>query len=91
MLTINIALSAKDDFEGGGTYIEGLQLGSPVVVDRGVALCHAGGAMHAGTGIRNTNLRIECTFSLSTKPNLPRETVEYPNFPDLGRLVIQPS
>ena len=54
LLTINIALSPKDGFVGGGTYIEGLEASgrsTPIVVDRGVALCHSSGACHAGVGI----------------------------------------
>lgn len=54
LLTINIALSPKDGFVGGGTYIEGLEASgrsTTIVVDRGVALCHSSGACHAGVGI----------------------------------------
>jgi tetratricopeptide (TPR) repeat protein len=53
-VTINIALSPREGFVGGGTYIEGLEdsgRGTPLVVDRGVALCHSSGACHAGVGI----------------------------------------
>ena len=54
LLTINIALSPREGFVGGGTYIEGLEASgrsTPLVVDQGVALCHSSGACHAGVGI----------------------------------------
>jgi len=53
LVTLNIALSSPDDFEGGGTYIEGLENhnGLPLCIDRGKVLCHSSGIMHAGTAI----------------------------------------
>lgn len=53
LLTLNIALSSPDDFENGGTYVEGLQNhdGLPLRIDQGKLLCHASGVQHAGTAI----------------------------------------
>lgn len=53
LVTLNIALSSPDDFEGGGTYIEGLENhnGLPLCIGRGKVLCHSSGIMHAGTAI----------------------------------------
>jgi len=53
LLTLNIALSSPHDFEGGGTYIEGLEdhNGLPLCIERGNVLCHSSGIMHAGTSI----------------------------------------
>jgi len=53
LLTLNIALSSPDNFTGGGTYVEGLEnhSGLPLCIERGKALCHSSGIMHAGTAI----------------------------------------
>mmetsp|Transcript_34471 Transcript_34471/g.75444 ORF Transcript_34471/g.75444 Transcript_34471/m.75444 type:complete len:496 (-) Transcript_34471:137-1624(-) len=53
LVTLNIALSPKDGFTDGGTYVEGLESGMPLLVDQGVALCHSSGVMHAGNGIQS--------------------------------------
>eukprot|EP00536_Pseudo-nitzschia_multiseries_P001065 jgi/Psemu1/180020/e_gw1.13.89.1 len=49
LLTLNVALSPLDDYDGGGTYIEALD--EILKIDQGQLLCHAGGAMHAGNAI----------------------------------------
>ena len=55
LLTINVALSKLDDWNGsarnsgGGTYFEVLD--ETIKIDRGHLVCHAGGTMHAGVGI----------------------------------------
>ena len=53
LLTLNIALSSPKEFQGGGTYIEGLEdhSGLPLCIERGKVLCHSSGIMHAGTSI----------------------------------------
>jgi len=53
LLTLNIPLSSPQEFQGGGTYIEGLENhnGLPLCIDKGNVLCHSSGIMHAGTGI----------------------------------------
>ncbi len=61
LLTLNIPLSSPQDFVGGGTYVEGLlesdddskdrHNGLPLRMEKGKALCHSSGIMHAGTSI----------------------------------------
>lgn len=53
LLTLNIALSSPHEFDGGGTYVEGLENhnGLPLRIERGKLLCHSSGIMHAGTAI----------------------------------------
>lgn len=53
LLTLNIPLSAPEEFSGGGTYVEPLGDGfaAPLRIDQGKALCHLSGVRHAGTAI----------------------------------------
>lgn len=74
LLTINIALSSPDnDYEGGGTYIEGLVqnkhstscLLSPLRVEKGKLLCHSSGIMHAGNAITSGERWVMVLFIIS--------------------------
>jgi len=46
VLSFNIALNERTDYEGGGTWFEGL--GKSLAIDRGHMLCHASGLLHGG-------------------------------------------
>ena len=71
LLTLNIALSARDDYDGGGTYIEALD--EVLSIDRGHLLCHAGSAMHAGNAISRGERWVFVLFLLSeSRPQLSR-------------------
>ena len=63
LLTINVALSSLDDYTGGGTYFEALD--ETLKIDRGHLLCHAGGTMHAGVGIRSGQRWVLVLFVLA--------------------------
>lgn len=67
LLTLNIALSSPEDFEGGGTYIEGLENsdGLPLLISKGKALCHSSSIMHAGNGISNGERWVLVLFVIS--------------------------
>lgn len=49
VLSLNIALSPIENYEGGGTYFQGID--SILKQEQGHVMCHSGGAMHAGNGI----------------------------------------
>jgi hypothetical protein len=63
IVSLNIALeSPKSNYQGGGTYFEGIDIDmegsmdqgplTPTLqIDRGHVMCHTSGAMHAGKGI----------------------------------------
>ena len=71
LLTLNIALSSLDDFDGGGTYVEALD--TTLKIERGHLLCHAGGAMHAGVGISRGERWVLVLFVLATnEPQMAR-------------------
>ncbi|VEU33667.1 unnamed protein product [Pseudo-nitzschia multistriata] len=71
LLTINVALSALDDYEGGGTYIEALD--EVLTIDQGHLLCHAGSAMHAGNAISKGERWVFVLFLLGEQhPQLAR-------------------
>ena len=46
MLSFNIALNDRFEYEGGGTWFEGL--GQNLPIDKGHVCCHASGVMHGG-------------------------------------------
>jgi hypothetical protein len=70
-LTLNCALSARGDFEGGGTYIEALD--DTLQIDKGHLLCHAGSAMHAGNAITRGERWVFVLFLLAPgQPQLAR-------------------
>jgi tetratricopeptide (TPR) repeat protein len=71
LLTLNVALSAPGDYEGGGTYIEALD--ETLQIDRGHLLCHAGSAMHAGNAISRGERWVLVLFLLGEhQPQLAR-------------------
>jgi tetratricopeptide (TPR) repeat protein len=52
LLSLNVALSPRTDYEDGGTFFEALPAESSVISnDIGHIVCHAGGTPHAGRGI----------------------------------------
>lgn len=67
LLTLNIALSSPDEYDGGGTYIEGLEnhSGEPLLISKGKALCHSSGIMHAGTCISRGERWVMVLFVIS--------------------------
>lgn len=46
VLSFNIALNARDEYEGGGTWFEGL--GQSLPIERGHVCAHASGVLHGG-------------------------------------------
>jgi hypothetical protein len=76
ILSLNIALSPSDDYEGGGTYFQGLNHtnGQETIQNQqGHVMCHAGGAMHAGRSIETGQRWVLVLFLLSaTQPQLAR-------------------
>jgi hypothetical protein len=71
LLTLNVALSSLDDFQGGGTYIEALD--ETLKINQGHLLCHAGGVMHAGIGIAKGERWVLVLFVLAEKqPQIAR-------------------
>lgn len=67
LLTLNIALSSPDEYDGGGTYVEGLEdhSGESLLVSKGKALCHSSGIMHAGTSISHGERWVMVLFVIS--------------------------
>jgi tetratricopeptide (TPR) repeat protein len=52
LISLNVALSPRTDYEDGGTFFEPLPAESSVISnDIGHIVCHAGGMTHAGRGI----------------------------------------
>jgi hypothetical protein len=74
LLTINIPLSDSAGYTGGGTYIEGFhEHDNPVVIERGHALCHASGVMHAGNAIQTGERWVLVLFCIAQdEPQIAR-------------------
>ena len=55
LISLNIALSENNSYEGGGTYFEGLDGigGGTIYNQQGHVLCHSGGMMHAGQSLKS--------------------------------------
>ena len=71
LLTLNIALSSLDGYDGGGTYIESLD--RTLKINQGQLLCHAGGAMHAGVSISRGERWVLVLFVLAeNQPQVAR-------------------
>jgi hypothetical protein len=73
-ITVNVALSAPDDYEGGGTYIEAMD--ETIRLQQGEMLIHLGNLVHAGVEITSGVRRLligflECEWldSALNKPN----------------------
>jgi tetratricopeptide (TPR) repeat protein len=73
LLSLNVALSPPSNYEGGGTYVEGV-LGTPrIEMEQGSVMCHAGGAPHAGRGTTSGERWVLVLFCLDKKqPQLAR-------------------
>ena len=76
ILSLNIALSPFHDYEGGGTYFQGLSHDNGQETIRnpqGHVMCHAGGVMHAGRSIDRGQRWVLVLFLLSSaQPQLAR-------------------
>lgn len=85
LVSLNIALSPMCDFEGGGTYFEGVNVGpnydakngkghsGPIMIEQGHVICHSSGAMHAGNGLQRGERWVLVLFCLSKSiPQLAR-------------------
>jgi hypothetical protein len=73
LLSLNIALSPRADYEGGGTYFE--SLGTNLHQEQGHITCHAGGILHAGHGISSGERWILVLFVLDeSRPQLARRS-----------------
>jgi tetratricopeptide (TPR) repeat protein len=71
LLSLNVALSPRSDYEGGGTYFEAL--GQCLHQEQGHFTCHPGGIMHAGHGITSGERWVLVLFVLDeSKPQLAR-------------------
>jgi len=71
LLSLNVALSPRSDYTGGGTYFEAL--GQQLHQEQGHLTCHAGGIMHAGTGISQGERWVLVLFVLDeSRPQLAR-------------------
>jgi hypothetical protein len=71
-VTVNVALSSQNDFEGGGTYIEALN--KTISLEQGEMLIHLGDLLHSGveitSGVRNLMIAfLACEWN---DPNLNR-------------------
>ena len=65
LLTINVALSERADFTGGGTWFQHNDL--TLLADRGEAVMHAGGIPHCGVPVASGARYQLVLFVLSTK------------------------
>lgn len=73
LVTLNIALSDPSEFTGGGTYIDGMNTTVPIMIQKGHALCHASGIMHAGVGVQSGQRWVLVLFFLCRdQPELAR-------------------
>ena len=71
LVTLNVALSGCEEYDGGGTYVEALD--EILTIDRGHLLCHAGSAMHAGNAITRGERWVFVLFVLGeSRPQLAR-------------------
>jgi tetratricopeptide (TPR) repeat protein len=79
LLTLNIPLSSPgiDYNGGGGVYVEGLENhddnGLPLLLEKGKALCHSSGIMHAGIGIQQGQRWVMVLFLIAKhEPQIAR-------------------
>jgi tetratricopeptide (TPR) repeat protein len=63
ILSLNIALSPQSDYEGGGTYFQGID--TILQQEQGHVLCHSGGTMHAGNAISSGERWVMVLFVIS--------------------------
>lgn len=64
LLSVNIALSSPDEYEGGGTLFQTVG-GGPVRLGRGHAMVHASGVRHAGAPITAGERWVLVVFALA--------------------------
>jgi hypothetical protein len=73
LLALNVALSPISNYQGGGTFFEGLQENSVMIAEQGHVLCHAGGLPHAGRGLDSGERWILVLFCVAKSyPQLAR-------------------
>lgn len=69
LLTLNVALSPRDDYEGGGTWFE--HSGEVLLCGRGEGVLHPGGLTHCGVPVTRGTRHVLVLFLLSaTEPQL---------------------
>ena len=68
LITANIALNDLDDYEGGGTYVEGLQdfMNNPIWLQKGHVMLHPGDVLHGGAPITKGVRYVLVCFILDT-------------------------
>jgi hypothetical protein len=73
LLSLNVALSPPSNYQGGGTYVEGVRDSPRIEMEQGSVMCHAGGAPHAGRGTTSGERWVLVLFCLDKKqPQLAR-------------------
>jgi tetratricopeptide (TPR) repeat protein len=73
LLSLNVALSPPSNYQGGGTYVEGVSDIPRIEMEQGSVMCHAGGAPHAGRGTTSGERWVLVLFCLDKKqPQLAR-------------------
>jgi tetratricopeptide (TPR) repeat protein len=73
LLSLNVALSPPSNYQGGGTYVEGVSDTPRIEMEQGSVMCHAGGAPHAGRGTTGGERWVLVLFCLDkNKPQLAR-------------------
>jgi tetratricopeptide (TPR) repeat protein len=73
LLSLNVALSPPSNYQGGGTYVEGVSDTPRIEMEQGSVMCHAGGAPHAGRGTTSGERWVLVLFCLDKKqPQLAR-------------------
>jgi hypothetical protein len=85
-ITVNVALSAPDDYEGGGTYIEAMD--ETIRLQQGEMLIHLGNLVHAGveiiSGVRRLLIGfLECEW-LESALNQPNKANSRNSYDDDG-------
>ena len=74
LITANIALNDMNDYEGGGTYIEGLHhfMDNPIKLEKGHVLLHPGDVRHGGAPITKGQRYVLVCFIID-KTIIPHE------------------
>ncbi|GFH54441.1 hypothetical protein CTEN210_10917 [Chaetoceros tenuissimus] len=74
LITANIALNDMNDYEGGGTYIEGLNnfMDNPIKLEKGHVLLHPGDVRHGGAPITKGQRYVLVCFIID-KTIIPHE------------------
>jgi len=80
IVSLNIALSPKENYTGGGTFFEGLGVpgGKALQNERGHVLCHSSGIMHAGRAVETGQRWVLVLFVVArTEPQFARRCHAY--------------